>query len=503
MRACLRGSLVIWGTIGTARAAPEFKCDDAAVCAHARELWPRLEACAGRPAATHRVVTISTDGAPGWRGGSSIVMFGGLWDVMLDYEDRDVVLGHELAHAWAHGGETKEALADLLSDCAKTSRFHVRADLGSDPDLIPDPRGWRPQTWGKVATPETDAGYAMGERLLRSLVHSPERLAAILAEPTPRTWSALSARLESEASAGLDWYVTASTEDRRRALADPDYDGLTCLEEWIAGSDPASPYSRGRALADGVPETTDMIDVPRTGAVCAQGDISVDYTMRAGRSAAMTFRPDGEQRDPKNLTTPFFVAFPVWEQGHSGVMIVLPADPTPACTYRTGMSILTWPDPIETEVVNRLADAIEQFDPPRGTAVWLGAPSVGLQQHGIVRVTADQLARVHSEDPMTWLGALVFAQAAARDPDVVDFDRVEALARQRTGEQREPMWLSTNDEAVTRWESMFASCPDAWETVLEYGACEPPVGPMPGPYRRKCAPTAPWRAPPQLTTTAK
>jgi hypothetical protein len=325
-------------------------------------------------------------------------------------------------------------------------------------------------------------------------------MATVFADPIPRTWDEISPRLERESSRGLDWYLDAEPQERLEALADPDYDGLTCLAEWIGGTDPSSAYSFGRATPDGLPDKPGLIDIPRTGAVCMQGPFATVHNARVGwRLYLPRLQPDGDWHRWDDVDAPFFVTSQL--RLASGGIEVLPTDPTPACTYRPGTSILTWPHPVDADVVNRLADAIEQFDPPRGTAVWLGAPSLGLQQHGIVRVSAGQLSRAKKEDAMSWLGALVFAQAAALDPVIIDFDRVEALARNRTGKRPAPMWLSTNEEAVTRWESTYASCPDAWATVLEYGACEPPVGALPGPYRRKCAPTAPWRAPsPQLST---
>jgi hypothetical protein len=479
----------------TARSAPTFEADHPELAKRAEEAWARLEACAGRPAPKIRSVELSTRGARGWPSGRAYKGFGGLLVETDGWPDRRL-LRHELAHGWASHGEIREALADVLADCAGGTIAEQDPDWGDDFEMIPEPRGWTTQR-GAVAPVRTSAGYLSGLRLLRSVIGSTS-LATVFADPIPRTWDELSPRLEPESSLGLSWYLDAGSEERIQALADPDYDGVTCLAEWIAGTDPATAYSFGRATPDGLPDKPGLIDVPRTGAVCVQGPFALVHNARVGRVPLLPrFRPDGEWHRGDDLGAPFFVVSQL--RRASGGMEVLPTDPTPACTYRPGTSILTWPDPVDADVVNWLADSIEQFDPPRGTAVWLGAPSIGLQKFGIVRVSADQLKRAQREDAMGWLGALVFAQAAARDPDVVDFDRVEALARQRTGERREP-WLSANEEAVTRWESMYASCPDAWATVLELGSCEEPVGPMLG--RRPCAATSPWRAPLQEVSTA-
>ena len=482
----------------TARSAPTFEADHPELAKRAEESWVRLEACAGRPAARVRSVEISTAGARGWPSGRAYKGFGGLLVETDGWPDQDL-LRHELAHAWASNGEIREALADALADCAGGTISRENPDWGDDFEMIPEPRGWTTQR-GAVAPERTSVGYLSGLRLFRSVIGSTS-LATVFGEPIPRTWDELGLRLQPEASAGLAWYLDATSEERIEALADPDYDGLTCLAEWIAGTDPATPYSFGRATPDGLPDKPGLIDVPRTGAVCMQGPFALVHNARVGGILFLPrLRPDGDWHRWDDVGAPFFVTSQL--RRASGSIEVLRTDPTPACTYRPGTSILTWPNPVDAAVVDRLADAIEQFDPPRGTAVWLGAPSLGLQQHGIVRVSADQLARAQREDAMTWLGALVFAQAAARDPDLVDFDRVEALARNRTGTRPTPMWLSIKQEVVTRWESMYASCPDAWATVLEYGTCEPPAGPMPGPTRRNCAPTAPWRSPPsQISTT--
>jgi hypothetical protein len=471
----------------TARSAPTFEADHPELVKHAEELWVRLEACAGRPAPKIRSVEISTAGARGWPSGRAFKGSGGLL-VKTDGWPDPRLLRHELAHGWAAYGEIKEALADALSDCAGGTVAQQDPDWGDDLEMIPEPRGWSTQR-GAVAPERTSAGYLSGLRLFRSVIGSTP-LATVFLDPIPKTWDELGTRLEPEASRGLAWYLDATSEERLEALADADYDGVTCLAEWIAGTDPASAYSFGRATPDGLPDKPGLIDVPRTGAVCMQGPFAVVHNARVGWTLFLPrLRPDGEWHRWDDSGAPFFVVSQL--RRASGGIEVLPTDPTPACTYRPGTSILTWPDPVDADLVDRLAHAIEQFDPPRGTAVWLGAPSLGLQQHGIVRVPIDLLARAQREDAMTWLGALVFAQAAAGDPDVVDFDRVEALARHVTDDHRTAGWVSRDQEGVARWERMFASCPDAWTTVLEFGSCEGLVGPMPG--RRKCAARAPWR----------
>lgn len=205
--------------------------------------WDAEVACAGRSPEVPPRIPVVRDLPPGFAF-DGITLFGeGRAEIHLRPRTGDLTLGHEVAHLFFHSGSdlVDEGRAEALMRCAAAKMPGERVvphAIAGRVAALPDLRTWTyPRRVDEQDDAEVGAGYTGSRRLFVALAgYLPP---GALWAPELDSWARLADLIRTNES--IAWVADAfdgGAAAQAALLDDPDRDGLSTLDERLAGTDP-------------------------------------------------------------------------------------------------------------------------------------------------------------------------------------------------------------------------------------------------------------------------
>ena len=458
--------------------------------------WDAARACTGRDAEAADEVPIRRDlFDPDGPDGIAETGDAGLLAVRLQPTADNAVLAHEIAHAWIHEGEAwmVEGRTELLALCiAARIPEHVRfRHYGGQPGLPEDLRTWTSaaESFGVIPDEHIEAYYVHSQRLFEAIA---------LLIPAERFWSEIATpeALVEELAALPDGETVLNALDnvrtQRRALADPDRDGLSTLYEEIVGTDPHAWDSDGDGFWDGAGERPEhAIVIPRDGSVvCSPWRPVGAETIDLFGGGNLHGHDVGGERWPESSLKRGVRMSPARFASPGGMWMAVegdPLEPNPLCRVNDKYTLRDMTGALseelavlDQELLRFIAVVEEDFGPaPRRASIELTGSGVRITR--VTDLNGPHTIRVpgpivQAASELRQLDLLAAHVAAAFrfgfEPALQDMAAAAAFGwiATKTPVVGDP-WVSAERELIRDWVKRARRCEEGWRGLAEW-RCE-------------------------------